>query len=101
MHCVEAAEIYPVREGYGSGMKLDGRYEILNVDGRMLVYRNGEAWRDVTTDNLVHLLKQRVEAAERAIAIWSRENAGDIEFGSDEEAVRWFKVYTDLMDKMS
>ena len=43
-------------------------------------------------------LDNRNSELEKAIAIWCRENAGDIDFANDAEAITWFIHYTNALD---
>ena len=45
-----------------------GRYNVIqNNDGSLSAKRNGEQWRDLTGDNLVLALTQRIEELENVI----------------------------------
>lgn len=45
-----------------------GKYQVIQtVEGKLLVYRHGELWRDCVDDNLVLNLAQRIEELEAEI----------------------------------
>lgn len=51
----------------------DGKYRVTFVRGKLTAYRYDEIWRDLTGDNLVLALAQRIEELEKQLNEVSRQ----------------------------
>ena len=60
-----------------------------------------ERSHDILVKRISDLVKREADL-ERAICLWVRDNAGSkISFASEEEAIRWFIEYTDMLANVS
>jgi len=56
-------------------MKFDnGKYEIKREGDRLIAYRYGEVWRDLTGDNLIYWMVERVKQLESDLLYIDKEN---------------------------
>lgn len=70
-----------------------GKYEISHTNGTDFVaLRNGEPWRNLTGDNLVMSLVERIEQLENLFC----EPTPDMVHAGLSEAKRWLEDYADV-----